>query len=165
MKTWLYIFFLLGLVSCKQRNHQIIELKNSSSGNIYFLISKNSTPVSDEIQKIRPISASPISDLKVMSIENDSLKVIKKNLYRNLVERDSVGILLSSESVGIFVNAVTIQQIIEDRYNGSLNIFIINEADLIKNSNQEIVNKKLCKHFTTIVAEELKKDTLLVEYF
>lgn len=100
-----------------------------------------------------------------MSIENDSLKVIKKNLYRNLVERDSVGILLSSESVGIFVNAVTIQQIIEDRYNGSLNIFIINEADLIKNSNQEIVNKKLCKHFTTIVAEELKKDTLLVEYF
>lgn len=166
MRLLIFICFLIVFASCKRGNHQVVELRNLSSENIYFLISKNKVLTSpNEVAKVRPITSGSIADVKVQHEDKEQAKSIKQNLYRYQIEKDSTELILSSESSGIFVNSISIQSIINDRYNGRFYVFIITENDLLKYSDQEIINKKMYKHFKTLTAKDIEEDTLTLEYF
>lgn len=165
MRWIICIYFLLAFAGCKRGNPQVVALRNLSSENLYFLISENKVLTNtNEIARIRPITSNPFSEIKVEYEDKEQAESIKYNLHRYLIEKDSLTILLSSESAGTFVNAITIQSIIKDRYNGELNIFIITENNLKKYSDQEIIDKKLYRHFKALTAEDIKEDTLILEY-
>ena len=148
-------FLWVAFVSCKRGERQIITLRNSSLENIYFLVSGNSI-LSDpnEIGDIRPII---VQDTEVANS-------IKGYSHRHQIAKDSLKIIINSESAEIFTDIVSIQSIIKDRYNGQLNIFIINENKVLTYSDQDIIDKKLYKHFKTITAEQMNADTLALEY-
>jgi hypothetical protein len=118
----------------------------------------------NEIAKVRPITSDPFSEIKVEYEDKEQAESIRHNLYRYRIERDSVGTILTSESAEFFTNAITVSEIIEDRYNGHLNIFIITENDLLKHSDQEVIDKKLYRHFKVVTTESIKEDTLTLEY-
>lgn len=159
------IYFLLAFMGCKRGNYQVIALRNLSSETIYFLISENKVLTNtNEIAKIRPITSNPFSEIKVEYEDKEQAASIRHNLYRYRIERDSSGIILTSESAEIFNNSVSVQRIIKNRYNGQLNIFIITENDLLKHSDQEVIDRKLYKHFKAVTAENIKEDTLTLEY-
>lgn len=149
------VVFAIVFTGCKRRGQQIITLRNLSSENICFLISEK-TILSDpnEIAKVRPMV---VEDKEVA---ND----IRDYSHRYQIERDSLGIIMTSESAELFVNIVPIQSIINDRYNGRLNIFIINENRLFAHSDEDIIDEKLYKHFKTVTAEQVIGDTLALEY-
>lgn len=166
MRLLIFICLLIVFVNCKRGNHQVVELRNSSSENIYFLVSKNKILTSpNEVAKVRPITSGSIEDVKAQHEDKEQEKSNKQNLYRYQIERDCVETILSSESAEIFVNAISLQSIINDRYNGYFYVFIIGENDLLKYSDQEILDKKLYKHFKTLTAKDIKEDTLTLEYF
>jgi hypothetical protein len=108
----------------------------------------------NEIAKIRPLLVE----------DNEVANSIRDYSHRYQIERDSLGIIMTSESAELFVNILPIQSIIKDRYNGRLNIFTISENALFDHSDQDIIGKKLYKHFKTITAEQIKEDTLALEY-
>ncbi|MEJ7645975.1 MAG: hypothetical protein WKF87_15375 [Chryseolinea sp.] len=161
----IFIVSIIAFASCKRGDQQIISLKNLSPENIYFLISDNKVlKNANELAKVRPITSNPFSEIKVEYAEKEQAESIRHNLYRYRIEVDSAGTILTSESAGIFVNAISIQNIIKDRYNGQLNVFVITETDLLKHSDQEVIDKKLCRHFKAIMAENIKENTLTLEY-
>lgn len=161
----IFICFTIIFASCRRGNYQVIALRNLSSETIYFLVSENKVLTNtNEIAKVRPIISNPFSEIKVEYEDKDQAESIRHNLYRYRIERDSVGTILTSESAEIFVNAISIQSIIKDRYNGQLNIFIITENDLLKHSDQEVIDKKLYRYFKAVMAENIKEDTLTLEY-
>ncbi len=165
----IYICSCILLMGCKRGTHQVVELRNSSSEAIYFLISQNKTlSSSNDIAKIRPVTPKSISEIQNRDVEYEDKEIaesVKQNLYKHRIERDSIEILLTSESAGIFVEAISVGSIIKDRYNGTLHIFIISENDLQKYSDQEIIDKKLYTYFKSLTAEDIKEDTLTLEYF
>ncbi len=162
----IFVFLTISFVSCKRSKLQIITLRNLSSETIYFLISRDSVVTNtNEIAKVRPITSDPFSEIKVEYEDKELAERIGHNLYRYRIERDSVGIILTSESAGIFVNAVRVMEIIRNRYHGQLHIFIITENDLLQHSDQEVIDKKLCKHFKAVTVENIHEDTLSIEYF
>ena len=73
--------------------------------------------------------------------------------------------MLSSESAEIFVDAISIQRIINDRYNGKVNVFIVKESDLSEYSDQAIIEKKLYKYVTTLTEKSITDDTITIQYF
>lgn len=156
-------------MGCKRATHQVVELRNSSSEAIYFLISQNKTlSSSNDIAKIRPMTSKSISEIQNRDVEYEDKEIaesVKQNLYKHRIERDSIEILLTSESAGIFVDAISIRSIIKDRYNGTLHIFIISENDLQKYSDQEIIDKKLYTYFKSLTVKDIKEDTLTFEYY
>ena len=159
------IYFLLAFAGCKRGNHQVIALRNLSSETIYFLISDNKVLTNtNEIAKVRPIASDPFSEIKAEYEDKELAESIRHNLYRYRIERDSVGTILTSESAEFFANAITVKEIIENRYNGQLNIFIITENDLKKYSDKKIIDKKLYRHFKALKTEDIKEDILTLEY-
>lgn len=163
-----YFCLLLLLLSCKRGTYQVIELRNSSLEAVYFLLSEDkilSNP--NDIAKIRPATSLPISKIKDSDIEYEDMDTeerIKQNLYRYRIERGSTETLLTSESAGIFVNAISVESIIKDRYKNDLHIFLISESDLQKNSDQEIIDQKLYYYFKSLNAEDIKESTLTFIY-
>jgi hypothetical protein len=119
----------------------------------------------DKIGQVRPKSSIPLNagnedfDQK---IEYDGLK---HSLYRYLIEKDSSEILLTSEAVSIFVDAISLQEIIADRFNGELSIFIITGQDLMNFTDQEIMTKGKYSYFKSIKSDEIISDTLTLEYY
>jgi hypothetical protein len=171
MKKWLIgLMIFIFATHCKRGTHQTIELKNSSSESVYYLISKNIEPDENEISKIRPAAYESFTENKkdhghAKSDEDSTMRMrIKQNLYRYRIERNASAIILSSESAEIYVNIISIQSIIKDRYNGEANVFIIKERDLERNSDKEIIAKKLCTHFVSLNEGNLTHDTLILEY-
>jgi hypothetical protein len=125
----IFIGFITVLAGCKRGNHQVIALRNLSSENIYSLISENKVLTDpNEVSKVRPITSDPFSEIKVEYEDKEQAERIKYNLYRYRIEKDSLETLLTSGVVGIFVDANSIQNLIKDRYNGQLNIFILIRA-------------------------------------
>lgn len=133
----------------------MITLRNSSSENIYFIVSENGV-LSDpnEVAKVRPLM---VEDMEVAAH-------IRGYSHRYQIERDSLGTIMTSESAEIFANTVPIQSIIKNRYNGRLNIFVIAESDLFNYSDQDIVDRELYKHLKTVTDEQVKEDTMALEY-
>ncbi len=165
MRWIIYIIFQLLIVGCQRGDHQVILLKNLSAKDIYFLISKNKILTNkDDIARIRPIVARKLQETNSNSVNNQVEHSRKQSLFRFLIEKDSIEVILTSEAAGIYVNAITIKSIIKDRFDGQINIFIINENDLIKHSDQEIIDKKLYKYFKTLTLEDIVADTLTLEY-
>lgn len=166
MRLLFFISILFFFASCKRGNRQVIELRNSSLENVYFLISENKVLSNlNEIARIRPIISRSIEEINIEYEDKEQAESTKNNLFQYRIERDSIAILLSSESAGIFINSITIKRIITDRFNGQLHVFIITEHDLQKHTDQQIINKKLYKHFGTLTPEDIKEDSLTLEYF
>lgn len=162
MKSIFYLFFLLLFAGCKRGNRQEILLRNLSSEDIYFLLSKNQLLTDpNDITNIRPKVAWRLDDVKM---DQNEAKSTKLSLYRNLIQRDSLEVILTSGSMAIFVDAVTIQSIIKDRFGGQMNIFIITENHLGGYSEQEIIDQKLYKFVKTLSVEDIKSDTIVLEY-
>ena len=151
-------------VCCGKNQYQMIKMRNRSLEPVYFLISSNVVPKVYEIARIRPITSSQIDEIKIEHADKEQTESIKHNLYRYLIEKDSMETLLTSESAGIFVNAISLQDIIRDRYNGKINVFIITESDLKNYSDKEIIDKKLYTRFKALKAEDVKEDMLILEY-
>src|SRR5690606_5179020 len=101
----IYICSCILLMGCKRATHQVVELRNSSSEAIYFLISQNKTlSSSNDIAKIRPMTSKSISEIQNRDVEYEDKEIaesVKQNLYKHRIERDSIEILLTSESAGI----------------------------------------------------------------
>jgi hypothetical protein len=159
---------LAGLVSCRRGTHQQVQLKNASSETIYFVISSDSILSNpNDIWSIRPITAeSDLSKISDMTFREDQDSIRSKhNLYRYRIEDGGSAIMLSSESAEIFVDAVSIQSIINHRYNGKVNVFVVKESDLSQYSDEAIIEKKLYKYVTTLTEKSITEDTLTVQYF
>jgi hypothetical protein len=153
---------LAGLVSCKRGKHQLLQLKNASAETIYFVISPDSILSNpNDIWGIRPKSAK--SDLSRISEDQDSIR--KQILYRYRIAKGESEIMLTSGSAEIFVDAISIQSIINNRYNGKLNVFVIKESDLSGYSDQAIIEKKLYKYVTTLTEKSITGDTTTIQYF
>lgn len=162
MKSIFYLFFLLLFAGCKRGNRQEILLRNLSSEDIYFLLSKNQLLTDpNDITNIRPKVVWKLDDVKMDQKEAKSTKL---SLYRNLIQRDSLEVILTSGSMAIFVDGVTIQSIIKDRFGGQMNIFIITQNHLGDYSDQEIIDQKLYKFVKTLSVEDIKSDMLVLEY-
>lgn len=159
---------LAGLVSCKPGRHQQVQLENASSETIYFVISPDSILSNpNDIWRIRPITAeSDLSRISDITFKEDQDSVsIKHNLYRYRIEKGTSAIMLSSESAEFFVDAISIQRIINDRYNGNVNVFAVKENDLSEYSDGAIIEKKLYKYVTTLTEKSITSDTTTIQYF
>jgi len=153
---------LTGLVSCKRGMHQQVRLKNASSETVYFVISPDSILSNpNDISRIRPITTK--SDYSKISKDQDS--IWKETLYRNRIEKGKSGILLSSESAEIFVDAISVKGIVNDRYNGKVNVFVIKESDLSEYSDRSIIEMKLYQYVTTLTEKSITADTTTLQYF
>lgn len=155
---WFFICFLIVCVGCKRGEKQRIEVRNLSSQNVYFALSKNNNLSSNDIAFIRPINSVSVEQLNNENSDN------KRYFYPYLIEKDSLTTIISSESAGIFVNKITIQSIINDRFDGKVNVFIVKEKDLSSFTDEEIVSKSLYKFFKTITADDMTQDVLILEY-
>ncbi|MCW5910033.1 MAG: hypothetical protein KIT62_03105 [Cyclobacteriaceae bacterium] len=162
----IFVFISIILLSCRKGIHQEIAIKNLSLGNVYFLISENeilSNP--DEMASIRPKTSAPDSLMDIAYFKDrETAEMIKESLYRNRIERDSLVTILSSESAGIFIDAVSIQRIINDRYKGKIHIFIIPEKILLLHPDNEIINNKLYQNFKTLTAGEIEDLKMIFVY-
>jgi hypothetical protein len=147
------------LFACERNSHQAVVMKNWSSETIYFILSAN-----EEI-----VDPYEIANLRSMILAPRTLKMRVEEMYEKLerfrIPAGNSAMILSSESAGIFVNAITIKSIIEDRYSGKIHIFIIKERDLKNYPDNEILERKMLRHFTTIMAEGIDKDIFMLEYF
>lgn len=170
MKKWLIGLIVITLAtSCRRGIHQTVDLKNSSSESIYYLISKNTVPHTDEIESIRPrsyeSSGSEKNQNPAKNAEDSLMRMrIEQNLYRFRIKSNDSATILSSESAEVFVDVVSIQSIIRDRYNGKANVFIIKESDLKKNSDEDILDKKLYAKVISLTEEDITNDILAFEY-
>jgi len=151
-----------GLVNCGRGRHQQVQLKNASSETVYFVISPDSILSNpNDILRIRPITAK--SDYSRINKDQDS--IWKETLYRYRIEKGNSGILLSSESAEIFVDAISVKRIINDQYNGKVNVFVIKESDLSEYSDKSIIEMKHYHYVTTLTEKSLTGDTTTIQYF
>lgn len=165
MKWTTFIISLFVFVACKTGNHQMILLKNLSSEDIFFLISKDKVlKNTDDIAGIRPKIPWQLVETKTNQDDKEEVESTKQSLFRYLVEKDSLGVILTSGSAEIFLDAVTIKSIIKDRFDGQVNIFIITKNDLYKFSDQEILDQKMYRFFKTLNTDNVNTDTLTLEY-
>jgi hypothetical protein len=162
---------LTGLGSCKRAPHQQIQLKNTSSAAIYFLVSADSIlSNSNDIWQIRPITTesdlSKIDELLARAKDDPDLYVrMNRNLYRYRIAASDSAILISSESAEIFVDAMSVHTIINQRYNGQMNVFVISEKDLSENSDETIIERKLYRHVARVTEKSMTGDTTTIQYF
>lgn len=163
----IYLSLIASSISCEVRKHQAIVLKNLSLKTIYYLVSDSkelSNPC--HIAKIRPRYFDYFSGDSDVSDSSDELsESIDHNLYPQRIKKGDFRTLISSESNGIFVNSISIQEIIQDRYNGKLHVFVISEENLIKYSDQEIIDKKAYEKVREIRIGDIEGDSLVIEYF
>jgi hypothetical protein len=170
MSKWFFVIFIfVSLVNCKRNRHQVVELKNLSSQTVYYLISKNRTITNaNEIADIRPKSYESFIESEKNQIhvldEEDSLMRLKQNLFQYRIEANASTVVMSSESAEIYVDKISIQSIIKDRYNGEANIFLIKSRDLEENSDVEIIERKLYIHLISLTEEDITRDTVVIEY-
>lgn len=165
-----HILFIFLLVGCRKGIKQIIEIENKSENNIYFLISKDSIiKDNNTIKMIRPRTLASFleQEKRVNHLENkaDSLIRLKNYMYPYRIEPNNSKIILSSESTEMFINTISIKEIIKNQYNNKANVFIIKERDLNLYSDKEIINEKKYEIFLSLTDKEIIKDTLLFKYF
>ncbi len=82
----------------------------------------------------------------------------------NLIETNGSAMLLSSESAEMFANSISIQRIINDRYNGEFNVFLIEPNVLLGHTDQEIVEGKLYTFFVRLTERDITADTVILKY-
>lgn len=150
------LLVLVVFSSCGGRNPQAIFLQNSSDENVYFILSSDSlNPSEEEISSIRPSSYLGYDE----SVDDQF-----RDLYRNLLPKGAVLPIITSESSEVFVNSVSIQSIIRNRYQGKLSVFVISERDLAENSDQEIIEKQLAQKLQTLTIEDISDDKVSLAY-
>lgn len=150
------LLVLVVFSSCGGRNPQAIFLQNSSDENVYFVISSDSlNPSEEEISSIRPSSYLGYDE----SVDDQY-----RDLYRNLIPKGAVLPIITSESSEVFVNSVSIQSIIRNRYQGKLSVFVISERDLAAKSDQEIIEEQLAQKLRTLTIEDISDDTVSLVY-
>jgi PBP1b-binding outer membrane lipoprotein LpoB len=150
------ILLFVVFFSCNVRNPQAVFLKNSSDENIYFILSTDSlNPTEKEISVIRPASY-----LGYEEIADEQFR----GLYQHLIPKGAVLPIVTSESSEVFVNSVSIQSIIKNRYQGKLSVFVLSEKDLAANSDQEIIEKQLAQKTLTLKIDDILEDTVLFVY-
>jgi hypothetical protein len=150
------LLVLVVFSSCVGRKPQAIFLQNSSDENVYFILSSDSLNPSDgEISSIRPSSYLGYDE----SVDDQF-----RGLYRNLIPKGAVLPIIKSESSEVFVNIVSIQSIIRNRYQGKLSVFVISERDLAEHSDQEIIEKQLAQKLRTLTIEDISEDTVSLVY-
>jgi hypothetical protein len=150
------LLVLVVFSSCGGRNPQAIFLQNSSDENVYFVISSDSlNPSEEEISSIRPSSYLGYDE----SVDDQF-----RDLYRNLIPKGAVLPIITSESSEVFVNSVSIQSIIRNRYQGKLSVFVISERDLAAKSDQEIIEEQLAQKLRTLTIEDISDDTVSLVY-
>lgn len=150
------LLVLVVSFSCGGRNPQAIFLQNASDENVYFILSSDSlNPSEEEISSIRPSSYLGYDE----SVDDQF-----RDLYRNLIPKGAVLPIITSESSEVFVNSVSIQSIIRNRYQGKLSVFVISERDLAAKSDQEIIEKQLAQKLQTLTIEDISDDTVSLAY-
>jgi hypothetical protein len=166
IRSLAYCCLVLSLFSCKRGDHQTILLRNLSDESIYFILSDSSGSIdATKIEQVRPKSSIPINDNNEDFDRQGEYQRLKNSLYRYLIEKDSSEILLTSESVSIFIDAISLKEIITDRFNGELNIYIVTGHDLMTFTDQEILTLGKYIHFKSVTSVDVISDTLKLEYY
>lgn len=165
-----HIIFIFLLVGCHKGDKQIIEIENKSVNNIYFLISKDSIiKDTNTIKMIRPRTLESFleQEKRANHVKNkaDSLIRLKNYMYQYRIEPNNSKVVLSSESTEIFINTISLKEIIKNQYTNKANIFIIKESDLKLYSDKEIINEKKYEIFLSLTDKDIIKDTLIFKYF
>jgi hypothetical protein len=145
----------LLLICCRTNPHQVVAIRNLSSQPIYFLVSKNTIPTEYEIANIRPIT----SDLNKYLDEN-----FENSLCRYRIKKNESAIVISSESAGIFVDAISLQEILKNRYDNEAHVFVIKSTHLASNTDKEIIDNKLYDQFSTLTDKSISRDSSILEY-
>src|SRR5262245_41431628 len=114
-KLLIYTWMLCLFAGCKRGNHQVVLLKNQSRESVCFIVTENDILKNpDEIARLR--TQGSIGQIDT-DFENEELaKRARYSMFRNGVERDSMAVVLTSESAGVFLNSITIEGIIDNRY-------------------------------------------------
>lgn len=159
--------FLVLLTSCKGGVHQEIVLINNSSKNIHYILHGDSIPIKYKINAIRAKNDNEIAE-HFKNLRNyslfDSLEISLGMKIPYLLYPSTFKSIFTSKGIKIFNDKESIQQQINEQYNGRLQILIIDDKDLKVYSNEEIIEKKLYKQFVTLTEKDIIKDTLIFEY-
>lgn len=162
MRSVIFVFSISILFGCKRGPQGVVALKNASQENVYFIVSASPVLNDHDVSMARPVKRNPGVVDSAGKSELDA--AARWNLYRYLVEKDSTRSIVLSESAGIFVNSISVASIIEDRYNGAMNIFVINESDLLDHTDEEVIKGRLYTLIRTLKPSDVRHDTLLLTY-